>query len=96
MPRRVRIASTIASSTSTTAIPSPTKRTRSSKHPLTLAELLGFFLGAWRLDEVIEMNELDREGAQDFTNPSSEFYPEFSAAIRAKIDEWCPAEKSED
>jgi hypothetical protein len=72
------------------------KRTRSSKHPLTLAELLAFFLGAWRLDEVIEMNELDREGAQDFTNPSSEFYPEFSAAIRAKIDEWCPAEESED
>ena len=27
------------------------------------------------------MNELDREGAQAFTQPSSEFYPEFSRAV---------------
>jgi hypothetical protein len=72
------------------------KRTRTSKRPLTLSELLVFFLGAWPLNEVLEMNELDREGAQDFTNPSSEFYPEFSAAICAKIDEWFPAEESEE
>lgn len=58
--------------------------------------MLAFFLGAWPLNEVLEMNELDREGAQDFTNPSSEFYPEFSAAICAKIDEWFPAEESEE
>jgi len=69
------------------------KRIRTSKRPLTLAELVEFFLGAWPLNEVLEMNELDREGAHDFTHPSSEFYPEFSAAIRAKINEWYPAEK---
>ena len=64
------------------------KRTRSSKRPLSLGELIEFFLGAWPLKEVLEMNELDREGAQDFTRPSSEFYPQFEAAIRARIDGW--------
>jgi len=72
------------------------KRTRTSKRPLTLAELVEFFLGAWPLNEVLEMNELDREGAHDFTHPSSEFYPEFSAAIRAKINEWCPEKELEE
>ncbi len=72
------------------------KRTRTSKRPLTLAELVEFFLGAWPLNEVLEMNELDREGAHDFTHPSSEFYPEFSAAIRAKINEWCPEKEPEE
>jgi len=62
------------------------KRTRTSRRPLTLAELVEFLLGAWPLNEVLEMNELDRQGAQDFTNPSSEFYPEFEDAVRAKID----------
>ena len=33
------------------------------------------------------MNMVDRDGAQDFTQPSSEFYPQFEAAIRAGIDE---------
>ncbi len=28
-------------------------RTRTSKQPLTLGKLLDFFLGAWRLDEVL-------------------------------------------
>jgi hypothetical protein len=69
------------------------KRTRTSKRPLPLAELVEFFLGAWPLNEVLEMNELDREGAHDFTHPSSEFYPGFGAAIRAKINEWYPAEE---
>ena len=64
------------------------KRTRSSKRPLSLGELIEFFLGAWPLQEVLEMNELDRDGAQDFTRPSSEFYPQFEAGIRARIDGW--------
>jgi len=70
------------------------KRTRTSKRPLTLAELVEFFLGAWPLNDVLEMNELDREGAHDFTHPSSEFYPEFEDAVRAKIDNWIPIEKT--
>jgi hypothetical protein len=64
------------------------KRTRSSKRPLSLGELIEFLLGAWPLQEVLEMNELDRDGAQDFTRPSSEVYPQFEAAIRARIDGW--------
>jgi hypothetical protein len=51
------------------------KRTRSSKRPLSLGELITFFLAAWLLKDVLEMNELDRDGAQDFARPSSEVYP---------------------
>ena len=64
------------------------KHTRSSKRPLTLKELVEFFLGAWSLKDVLEGNDLDLEGAHDFTHPSSEFYPQFAAAIRARIDDW--------
>jgi hypothetical protein len=69
------------------------KRTRTSKRPLTLAELVAFFLGAWSLKDVLDGNDLDLEGAHDFTHPSSEFYPQFSAAIRAKINEWYRGEE---
>ena len=72
------------------------KRTRTSKRPLSLNELVEFFLGAWALKDVLEGNELDLEGAHDFTRPSSEFYPQFSAAIRSKIDSWYRTEKSEE
>jgi len=72
------------------------KRTRTSKRPLTLDELVAFFLGAWALKDVLEGNELDLEGAHDFTHPSSEFYPQFSTAIRSKIDSWYPAEELEE
>jgi len=61
---------------------------RSSRRPLTLEELVEFFLGAWSLKDVLEGNDLDLEGAHDFTHPSSEFYPQFAAAIRARIDDW--------
>jgi hypothetical protein len=42
------------------------------------------------------MNELDREGSHDFTRPSSEFYPQFEAAIRARIDSWYPADDTDE
>ena len=71
------------------------KRTRSAKRPLSLGELI-VFLAAWPLQDVLEMNELDRDGAQDFTRPSSEVYPQFEAAIRARIDEWYPEEEQGD
>jgi hypothetical protein len=66
------------------------KRTRSSKRPLPLGELITFFIGAWSLKRVLQINRLDREGAQRFTRPSSAFYPQFATAIRAMIDEWYP------
>ncbi len=71
------------------------KRTRTSKRPLTLAELVAFFLRAWSLKDVLDGNDHDLEGAHDFTHPSSEFYPQFSAAIRAKINEWYRAEEGD-
>jgi hypothetical protein len=47
---------------------------RNSRRPLTLEELVEFFLGAWSLKDVLAGNDLDREGAHDFTHSSSEFY----------------------
>jgi len=34
------------------------------------------------------MNGFDRDGAQDFTRPSSEGYPQFEEGMRAGIDGW--------
>ena len=42
---------------------------------MTLGQLVDFFLSRWRLDEVLDMNELDEEESQDFVHPSSAFYP---------------------
>lgn len=64
------------------------KRARTSIRPLSLGQLVDFMLGAWSLQDVCEMNELDRSGVQAFTHPSSQFYPQFEAALRARIDEW--------
>jgi hypothetical protein len=66
------------------------KTTRFSKQPLTLGELTDFFLKAWPLEELLDMNELDRDGSQRFVRPSSALYPEFTALIRQKIREWRP------
>jgi hypothetical protein len=64
------------------------KRTRSWKRPLSLGELIKFFLEAWPLKNILEMNEPDRQEAQADTRPSSEFYPQFGVAICAEIDGW--------
>ena len=69
---------------------------RTSIRPLTLGELTKFFLRAWRLKEVLSMNDLDREGAQLFVRPSSEFYPQFEDLIRSRIDDWIPLEEEEE
>ena len=69
---------------------------RTSIRPLSLGELARFFLTAWRLKSVLSMNELDREGAQQFVRSSSEFYPQFEALIRARIDAWIPLEEEEE
>lgn len=61
---------------------------RFSKLPLTLGQLVDFFLSTWRLDEVLAMNELDEEESQDFVHPSSAFYPGFASVIRQKIHDW--------
>jgi hypothetical protein len=63
------------------------KRAGSSRRALTRGELI-VFLAAWPLQKVLEGNGLDRDGAQDFTRPSSEFYPQFGAGIWARINGW--------
>ena len=72
------------------------KARRTSKRALSLGELIEFFLEAWPLKDVLEGNELDLEGAQDFTHPSSEFYPQFSAAICARIGSWYRTDERSD
>ena len=61
---------------------------RLTTDPLTLGELTEFFPDTWRLDEVLDMNELDEEQSQDFVHPSSAFYPQFAALVSQKITAW--------
>lgn len=61
---------------------------RVAEHPLTLEELLGFYLGAEDLYAVLDMSyEGDLEGALGFFEGSSAFYPQFDAALRAYVTE---------
>ncbi len=66
------------------------RKTRTSKLPLTLMELTDFFLGAWDLLEVLDMN---LEGGyfgnvRAFFNGSSEFYPDFGKLIEQRVETW--------
>ena len=67
-----------------------------SKQQLTLQELTDFFLRAWHLDDVLEMNDLDHDSSQSFVHPSSNFYPQFEELIRRKIQEWRGTGEEED
>ncbi len=54
--------------------------------PLSLGELVQFFLSAWSLEEVVEMNfEGDLEGQLSFFHASSEFYPDLDEACRQRV-----------
>ena len=56
-----------------------------SKEPLTLSELLKFFLGAWSLIECLDDNfygdVINNDKAMNFFQGNSDFYPEFQLAI---------------
>ena len=56
-----------------------------SKEPLSLSELLDFFMGAWSLIECLDENfygdVVDNDKAMNFFQGSSEFYPEFHEAL---------------
>jgi hypothetical protein len=59
--------------------------------PMTLGEFTDFFLGAWPLFEVLEMNfEDDLEGSLDFFTATSEFYPDFDRLCRQRVIAHCP------
>lgn len=69
---------------------------RSSRQPLTLQALLEFFLGAWDLMAVLEMNFRERgyppARVQRFVREaSSDFYPGFGAAVTDHVHAWLNA-----
>lgn len=64
------------------------KREHVSDVPLTLGELYEFFMGAWSLPEVLEMNSFaDVDEALAFFRGRSEFYPQFDALLRERTVE---------
>jgi hypothetical protein len=59
-----------------------------SGQPLSLGELTEFFLTAWPLIDVLEMNfEGDREASLRFFDAESDFYPQFDALCRERVVE---------
>lgn len=65
--------------------------------PMTLGEFADFFLGAWPLIDVLEMNfEDDRAASLDFFTAESEFYPDFDRLCRQRVIERFPAPKEDD
>lgn len=67
-----------------------TTETRTDK-PMTLGEFADFFLGAWPLIDVLEMNfEGDLDRSLDFFTAESEFYPEFDSLCRQRVIEHFP------
>lgn len=68
----------------------PTRRT--SLRPITLGELTEFFLNAWDLTGLLEMNFGDDDSrlqeALAFFQGESSFYPEFDALLRSRVKAW--------
>jgi hypothetical protein len=74
------------------------RRTCSSKRPLTLGELTDFFLGAWDLFKVLEMNFAEYgyppEKVRAFVEASSKFYPDFGKLIEQRVEKWLQQPRS--
>jgi hypothetical protein len=69
----------------------PTERT--SNEPLTLQELVDFFLTGWNLTECLganfEQHGYPRDDVHGFiVDTSSSFYAEFGQLVRARVDAW--------
>ena len=65
--------------------------------PMTLGEFADFFLEAWPLIDVLEMNfENDRAASLDFFSAESEFYPDFDRLCRQRVTEHFPEPEEED
>jgi len=55
---------------------------------MTLGEFTDFFLAAWPLIEVLEMNfDDDLEGSLDFFSATSESYPDFDQLCQHRVIE---------
>jgi hypothetical protein len=65
--------------------------------PMTLGEFADFFLGAWPLIDVLEMNfENDRAASLDFFSAESEFYPYLDRLCRQRVIAHFPEPEEED
>ena len=69
------------------------KATRTSIRPLSLKELLQFFLKGWRLIECLDFNFADQGHPRDeahafIVDASSSFYADFGEAVSAEVDTW--------
>jgi hypothetical protein len=61
---------------------------RTSMRPLTMGQLLDFFLGAWNLYVCLDCNfDGDLQGMLEFFEGESEFYPYFDAELRSLVRE---------
>ena len=59
---------------------------RTSLRPLTMGQMIEFFLGAWDLMACLEGNfDDDIDGMLDFFDGESEFYPYFDATLREMV-----------
>lgn len=69
-----------------------TRTRRTSSRPLTMGQLVDFFLGAWDLYVCLECNfEDDLEGMLGFFEGESEFYPCFDSELRRLVrDKFLP------
>lgn len=62
--------------------------------PMTLGEFADFFLTAWPLIDVLEMNfDRDLEGALDFFSADSDFYPGLDHLCRKRVCAHFPDEE---
>lgn len=60
---------------------------RTSIRPLSMGQLIDFFLGAWNLFECLEANyEDDVDGMLSFFHAESEFYPYLDAELRERVE----------
>lgn len=69
------------------------RSTRTSIRPLSLEELVNFFLNGWELLACLDVNfeskGYDRSEVHSFiVDASSSFYPEFECAIATKVNQW--------
>jgi hypothetical protein len=67
--------------------------------PLTLRELIDFFLGGWDLIGVLDMNFADygypTNDIHGFFRGSSEFYPDFDLHVRQRVADWLHGRRTE-
>jgi len=74
--------------------------TRTSKRPLTLRELVDFFLGSWNLLQVLNVNFWEHAyppaRVHGFLNViSSDFYPDFEDEVRRRVNDWLALKRGE-